>query len=87
MVTMKHLAKHFSSFRDEAKRIELKEKIKHKNKEFKGTILENGFCDYEVIEDSWYIEKDMQQSIRMAKSSNARKHRKMVKELKEKKWC
>lgn len=48
---------------------------------FLGTITENGFCDYEVPEDDWYLCKSTEKSNRLHKSTTARKHRKELKRL------
>lgn len=46
-----------------------------------GTITNDGFCDYDVPEDTWYISKSTDRSNRLHKSTTARKHRKELKRL------
>lgn len=48
---------------------------------FLGTITDDGFCDYEVPEDVWYLTKSTERSNRLHKSTIARKHRKEVKRI------
>ncbi|EAZ2023008.1 hypothetical protein BZF66_06815 [Salmonella enterica] len=48
---------------------------------FLGTITNEGFCDYEVPEDVWYLTKSTERSNRLHKSTIARKHRKEVKRI------
>ncbi|AGC34709.1 hypothetical protein GNZ01_06520 [Escherichia coli] len=52
-----------------------------KKSAFLGTITEDGFCDYDAPEDSWYITKDTKRSNRLHKSTIARKHRKELKKI------
>lgn len=52
-----------------------------KKSKFLGTITEDGFCDYEVPEDNWYVEKDKKKADRLMRSTRARKHRKFIREL------
>jgi hypothetical protein len=50
-----------------------------KKSAFLGIITEDGYCDYDVPEDNWYVEKDNTRSIRLYQSTLARKHRKETK--------
>lgn len=52
-----------------------------KKSNFLGTITEDGYCDYDAPEDSWYITKDMKRSIRLHQSTQARKQRKELRRL------
>lgn len=52
-----------------------------KKSAFLGTITEDGYCDYNVPEDSWYVSKDMKRSIRLHQSTVARKQRKELRRL------
>ena len=52
-----------------------------KKSAFLGSITDEGYCDYNVPEDSWYIEKDMTRSIRLHQSTNARKQRKELRKI------
>lgn len=52
-----------------------------KKSAFLGSITEDGFCDYEVPEDNWYIPKSKERSNRLHKSSTARKQRQELKRL------
>lgn len=52
-----------------------------KKSAFLGTITEEGYCDYNAPEDSWYISKDMTRSIRLHQSTVARKQRKELRRL------
>lgn len=49
-----------------------------KKSAFLGTITEDGYCDYNAPEDSWYITKDTKRSNRLHKSTVARKQRKRI---------
>lgn len=49
---------------------------------FLGTITSDGYCDYEVKEEDWFITKDNTRSNRMALSAKARQHRKELRKLK-----
>lgn len=53
-----------------------------KKSEFKGTITPEGYCDYEVEEGEWYLEKNNSKRIRMNLSNKARNHRKELRSLK-----
>lgn len=52
-----------------------------KKSAFLGTITEDGFCDYDVPEDNWYIPKSNERSNRLHKSTTARKQRQELKRL------
>lgn len=52
-----------------------------KKSPFLGTITEEGYCDYNAPEDSWYVEKDMKRSIRLHQSTVARKNRKELRRI------
>lgn len=52
-----------------------------KKSTFLGTITDDGFCDYDVPEDAWYLSKSTERSNRLFKSTTARKHRKEVKQI------
>ena len=48
---------------------------------FLGTITEDGYCDYAVPEDEWYLTKDCKRGSRLHQSTVARKNRKELKRL------
>ncbi len=52
-----------------------------KKSAFLGKITDDGYCDYDVPEDNWYIAKDMKRGSRLHQSTNARKHRKALKRI------
>lgn len=52
-----------------------------KKSEFLGTITDDGYCDFEVPEDSWYLTKDLKRGTRLHQSNIARKHRKETKRI------
>ena len=52
-----------------------------KKSEFKGTITEEGFCDFDPVPDDWYITKDDKRGTRLYQSTKARRNRKEVKKL------
>lgn len=52
-----------------------------KKSAFLGRITEDGFCDYDVPEDTWYLSKSTERSNRLHKSTIARKHRKEMKRI------
>lgn len=52
-----------------------------KKSAFLGSLTDNGYCDYEVPEDDWYISKDIKRGTRLHQSNNARKHRKEIKRI------
>ncbi|WOL22723.1 hypothetical protein [Escherichia phage vB_EcoM_JNE01] len=52
-----------------------------KKSAFLGTITEDGYCDFNAPEDTWYIEKDTKRSSRLHKSTVARKQRKELKRI------
>lgn len=52
-----------------------------KKSAFLGTITEDGYCDYEVPEDTWYLSKDNKRGTRLHQSNIARKHRKETKRI------
>lgn len=52
-----------------------------KKSAFLGTITEDGYCDFDVPEDSWYVTKDNKRSIRLHQSTLARKQRKETKRI------
>lgn len=52
-----------------------------KKSAFLGTITEDGYCDYDVPEDSVYIEKDLKRGNRLYQSTLARKHRKETRKI------
>lgn len=52
-----------------------------KKSKFLGTITEDGYCDFNAPEDTWYIEKDMKRSIRLHQSTMARKQRKELRRI------
>lgn len=49
-----------------------------KKSKFLGTITDEGYCDFNVPEDTWYVEKDMKRSIRLHQSTVARRNRKAL---------
>lgn len=51
---------------------------------FLGTITQDGYCDYEVEEEDWFISKDNSRANRMALSDKARKHRRVLRDLRNK---
>lgn len=52
-----------------------------KKSAFLGTITPDGYCDFEVPEDQWYLEKDNKRSMRLHQSTVARKQRKVLKQI------
>lgn len=52
-----------------------------KKSPFLGTITEDGYCDFDVPEDSWYLSKDLKRGTRLHQSNIARKHRKETKRI------
>ena len=52
-----------------------------KKSAFLGTITEDGYCDYDVPEDTWYLSKDNKRGLRLHQSNTARKNRKEIKRL------
>lgn len=52
-----------------------------KKSAFLGTITEEGYCDYNAPEDTWYITKDMKRSIRLHQSTLARNNRKELRRI------
>lgn len=50
-----------------------------KKAEFKGTITPDGYCDFEVQEDVWFLNKDSKRGERMMRSERARNQRKELK--------
>ena len=52
-----------------------------KKSAFLGTITEDGYCDFEVPEDTWYLTKDNKRGTRLYQSNIARKHRKETKRI------
>lgn len=49
-----------------------------KKSAFLGTITDEGYCDYDVPEESWYLDKDMTKAHRLMKSVRARNQRKKI---------
>ena len=45
------------------------------------SITEDGYCDYEGPEDTWYLSKDNKRGTRLHQSNIARKHRKETKRI------
>lgn len=52
-----------------------------KKSAFLGTITTDGYCDFEVPEDEWYISKEDKRGTRLYQSNIARKHRKEIKRI------
>lgn len=52
-----------------------------KKSAFLGTITTEGYCDFDVPEDSEYLARDMKRNIRLQKSNNARKQRREVRRI------
>jgi hypothetical protein len=52
-----------------------------KKSAFLGTITEDGYCDYDVPEDTWYLSKDNKRGLRLHQSNTARKNRKEIKRI------
>lgn len=52
-----------------------------KKSAFLGTITDDGYCDYDVPEDSEYLTKDMKRGSRLHQSTVARKQRKELKRI------
>lgn len=52
-----------------------------KKSKFLGTITEDGFCDYDVPEDVWYLPKNLKRGTRLHQSNIARQHRKEIKKI------
>lgn len=50
-----------------------------KKSAFLGTITDDGYCDYDVPEDTWYLSKDPKRGSRLHQSTVARKHRNNLK--------
>lgn len=52
-----------------------------KKSAFLGTITEDGYCDFDVPEESWYLSKDLKRGNRLHQSTLARKHRKETRKI------
>jgi hypothetical protein len=52
-----------------------------KKSAFLGTITEDGYCDFDVPEDTWYLSKDHKRALRLHQSNTARKSRKEIKRI------
>lgn len=52
-----------------------------KKSAFLGTITDDGFCDYDVPEDTWYLTRDLKRGSRLHQSNIARQHRKTTKRI------
>ncbi len=52
-----------------------------KKAESLGSITEDGYCDYEVPEDTWYLSKDTKRGTRLHQSNIARKHRRETRRI------
>lgn len=52
-----------------------------KKSAFLGTITEDGYCDYDVPEDTWYLSKEDKRGLRLHQSNTARKNRKEIKRI------
>ena len=73
----------FKGLLTETKKVQSSTKIPRKSA-FLGTITQDGYCDYEVCEEDWFITKDNTRANRMALSDKARKHRKELRALRNK---
>lgn len=52
-----------------------------KKSAFLGTITDEGYCDYDVPEDVWYLSKDFKRGTRLYQSNIARKCRRETKRI------
>lgn len=52
-----------------------------KKSPFLGTITTDGYCDYDVPEDTWYLTRDSKRGLRLHQSNTARKQRKETKRI------
>lgn len=52
-----------------------------KKSEFLGKITDDGFCDYNVPEDTWYLTRDLKRGYRLHQSNIARQHRKETRQI------
>ncbi|SOK58465.1 hypothetical protein [Yersinia phage fHe-Yen9-04] len=52
-----------------------------KKSAFLGKITDDGFCDYDVPEDTWYLTRDLKRGSRLHQSNIARQHRKETKRI------
>lgn len=52
-----------------------------KKHESLGTIDENGYCDFDVPEDSWFLTREKNRANRMVKSERARAQRRNIRRI------
>lgn len=73
----------FKGLLTETNKVQSSTKIPRKSP-FLGTITPDGYCDYEVCEEDWFITKDNTRANRMALSEKARKHRRELRDFRNK---